>query len=93
MMPGFLFEAASAFVELVSLGPHAPAAPLTIIAANSTTAFLVILAMTFRLILPRRHRWRRLAIRTESRSSYGRPKRGLGRSHRVPESHKIAGWQ
>jgi hypothetical protein len=54
MMPGFfLFQAASALVELVSMGPHAPAALLTSIAANGITAFLVILAMTFGLILPR----------------------------------------
>ncbi|UGY03902.1 threonine/serine ThrE exporter family protein [Bradyrhizobium quebecense] len=54
MMPGFfLFEAASAVVELVSLGPHAPVTLLTSIAANGATAFLVILAMTFGLILPR----------------------------------------
>ncbi|MGY4311962.1 hypothetical protein ACVWW1_001265 [Bradyrhizobium sp. JR3.5] len=53
-MPGFLlFEAASAVVELVSLGPHAPVTLLTSIAANGATAFLVILAMTFGLILPR----------------------------------------
>jgi uncharacterized membrane protein YjjB (DUF3815 family) len=54
MMPGlFLFEAASALVELVSIGPRAPVTLLTNIAANSATAFLVILAMTFGLILPR----------------------------------------
>ncbi|UGA46029.1 threonine/serine exporter family protein [Bradyrhizobium quebecense] len=54
MMPGFfLFEAASAMVELVSLGPHAPVTLLMSIAANGATAFLVILAMTFGLILPR----------------------------------------
>ncbi|NEU98646.1 threonine/serine ThrE exporter family protein [Bradyrhizobium uaiense] len=54
MIPGFfLFEAARALVELVSLGPHAPTVLLTNIAANGATAFLVILAMTFGLILPR----------------------------------------
>lgn len=54
MMPGFfLFEAASALVELVAMGPRAPVALLTNIAANGATAFLVILAMTFGLILPR----------------------------------------
>jgi hypothetical protein len=36
-------------VELVSIGPSAPAALLTSIA----TAFLIIVAMTFGLILPR----------------------------------------
>src|SRR6266702_2617032 len=54
MMPGFfLFLAASALVELVSIGPRAPAVLLTSVAVNGTTAFLVILAMTLGLILPR----------------------------------------
>jgi uncharacterized membrane protein YjjP (DUF1212 family) len=54
MIPGFfLFEAASALVSLVSIGPRAPVTLLTTIAANGCTAFLVILAMTFGLILPR----------------------------------------
>ncbi len=54
MMPGFfLFHAASALVELVSIGPHAPADLLTSVVSNGTTAFLIILAMTFGLILPR----------------------------------------
>ena len=54
MMPGFfLFRAASAMVELVSIGPRAPAELLTGIVANGATAFLIILAMTFGLILPR----------------------------------------
>ena len=54
MMPGFfLFHAASALVELVSIGPRAPADLLTSVAVNGTTAFLVILAMTLGLILPR----------------------------------------
>ena len=54
MMPGFfLFHAASALVELVSIGPGAPTVLLTSVAVNGTTAFLVILAMTLGLILPR----------------------------------------
>jgi uncharacterized membrane protein YjjP (DUF1212 family) len=54
LMPGFfLFNAATGIVELVSIGPNAPAALLTGIAANGATAFLIILAMTFGLILPR----------------------------------------
>ena len=54
MMPGlFLFHAARGVVELVSIGPSAPATLLTTIAANGATAFLVIMAMTFGLILPR----------------------------------------
>ena len=54
MIPGFfLFQAASAIVEVVSMGTRAPATLLTNIAANGATAFLVILAMTFGLILPR----------------------------------------
>jgi len=52
-MPGFfLFNAATGLVELVSIGPSAPAL-LTSIATNSVTAFLIIMAMTFGLILPR----------------------------------------
>ncbi|MBT1514067.1 threonine/serine exporter family protein [Bradyrhizobium sp. SRL28] len=54
MMPGFfLFHAASGLVELVSIGPRAPAVLLTSVAVNGATAFLVILAMTLGLILPR----------------------------------------
>jgi hypothetical protein len=54
MIPGFfLFNAAAGFVELVSIGPSAPAALLTSIAANSPTAFLIIMAMTFGLMFPR----------------------------------------
>jgi hypothetical protein len=54
MIPGFfLFQAASALLELVSIGSRAPLTLLTNIAANGATAFLVILAMTFGLILPR----------------------------------------
>jgi uncharacterized membrane protein YjjP (DUF1212 family) len=54
LMPGFfLFNAATGLVELVSIGPSAPAALLTSIATDSATAFLIIMAMTFGLILPR----------------------------------------
>jgi uncharacterized membrane protein YjjB (DUF3815 family) len=54
LMPGFfLFNAATGLVELVSIGPGAPAALLTSVAANGATAFLIIMAMTFGLILPR----------------------------------------
>jgi uncharacterized membrane protein YjjB (DUF3815 family) len=54
MMPGFfLFRAAGALMQLVAIGPRAPASLLTDIVANGTTAFLIILAMTFGLILPR----------------------------------------
>ena len=54
LMPGFfLFNAAIGLVELVSIGPSAPAALLTSIAANGAMAFLIIMAMTFGLILPR----------------------------------------
>jgi len=53
-MPGFfLFNAATGLVELGSIGPTAPAALLISIAANGATAFLVIVAMTLGLILPR----------------------------------------
>jgi uncharacterized membrane protein YjjP (DUF1212 family) len=54
LMPGFfLFNAATGLVELVSIGPSAPAALLTSIATSGATAFLIIMAMTFGLILPR----------------------------------------
>jgi len=54
LMPGFfLFNAATGLYELVSIGPSAPVALLTGIAANVATAFLIIMAMTFGLILPR----------------------------------------
>jgi uncharacterized membrane protein YjjB (DUF3815 family) len=54
LMPGFfLFNAATGLVELVSIGPSAPAALLTSIATNGATAFLIIMAMTFGLILQR----------------------------------------
>jgi len=54
LMPGFfLFNAATGLVELVSIGPSAPPALLTSIVTNGATAFLIIMAMTFGLILPR----------------------------------------
>jgi uncharacterized membrane protein YjjB (DUF3815 family) len=54
MMPGlYLFHAASALVELASSAPGAPVDLLLRIVSNSATAFLIILAMTFGLILPR----------------------------------------
>jgi uncharacterized membrane protein YjjP (DUF1212 family) len=54
LMPGFfLFNAATGLVELVSIGPSAPPALLTGIVTNGATAFLIIVAMTFGLILPR----------------------------------------
>jgi uncharacterized membrane protein YjjP (DUF1212 family) len=54
LMPGFfLFNAATGLVELVWIGPGAPAALLTSIATNGATAFLIIMAMAFGLILPR----------------------------------------
>jgi hypothetical protein len=54
LMPGFfLFNAATGLVELVSIGPSAPAALLISIVTSGATAFLIIMAMTFGLILPR----------------------------------------
>ncbi|UQR63178.1 threonine/serine exporter family protein [Bradyrhizobium sp. C-145] len=54
LMPGFfLFNTATGLVELVSIGPDAPAALLISIVANGATAFLIIMAMAFGLILPR----------------------------------------
>jgi uncharacterized membrane protein YjjB (DUF3815 family) len=50
LMPSFfLFDAATGLVELVLIGPRAPAELL----ASIVTAFLIIMAMTFGLILPR----------------------------------------
>ena len=54
MIPGFfLFNTATGLVELVSIGPAAPAALLTSIVTSGVTAFLIIIAMAFGLILPR----------------------------------------
>jgi uncharacterized membrane protein YjjP (DUF1212 family) len=54
MMPGlFLFRAASALVSSVSIGNQAPLSLLESTVTNGTTAFLITLAMTFGLILPR----------------------------------------
>ena len=54
MMPGlYLFRAASALVGLVSMGDQAPPNLLQTAVTNGATAFLVILAMAFGLILPR----------------------------------------
>jgi uncharacterized membrane protein YjjB (DUF3815 family) len=54
LMPGFfLFNAATGLVELVSIGPSAPAALLTSIVISGATAFLIIMAMTFGLVVPR----------------------------------------
>ena len=54
LMPGFfLFNAATGLVELISMGPRAPAPLLISIVTSRTTAFLIIMAMTFGLILPR----------------------------------------
>jgi uncharacterized membrane protein YjjB (DUF3815 family) len=54
LMPGFfLFNAATGLVELVSVGPSAPATLLTSIVVSGVTTFLIIMAMTFGLILPR----------------------------------------
>jgi hypothetical protein len=41
-----LLNAATGLFELVSIGPNAPPALLTIIVANGVTAFLIIMAMT-----------------------------------------------
>jgi uncharacterized membrane protein YjjP (DUF1212 family) len=54
LMPGFyLFNAATGLVEFVSIGPNSPAALLTSIVMSGATAFLIIMAMAFGLILPR----------------------------------------
>jgi uncharacterized membrane protein YjjP (DUF1212 family) len=54
MMPGFyLFRAASTLLELVAIGPRASADLFPALVANGATAFLIILAMTIALVLPR----------------------------------------
>lgn len=54
LMPGFyFFNAATGLFELVSIGPNAPPVLLMSIVANGVTAFLIIMAMNFGLILPR----------------------------------------
>jgi uncharacterized membrane protein YjjP (DUF1212 family) len=54
MMPGFfLFRAASTLLELVAIGPRASADLVPAVVANGATAFLILLAMTVGLILPR----------------------------------------
>lgn len=54
LMPGFfLFNAATGLAELVLIGPTAPSALLTSNVTSGATAFLIIMAMTFGLILPR----------------------------------------
>ncbi|WP_456656575.1 threonine/serine exporter family protein [Bradyrhizobium sp. JR3.5] len=54
LMPGFfLFNAATGLVELVAVGPNAPPTLLNSIVTSGVTAFLIILAMTIGLILPR----------------------------------------
>ncbi|HVI88978.1 MAG TPA: threonine/serine exporter family protein [Dongiaceae bacterium] len=54
LMPGlFLFRAAGSLVALLSTGEHAPVELLQSTVINGTTAFLIVLAMAFGLILPR----------------------------------------
>ena len=54
MMPGFfLFRAASTLLEVVAVGPRASAELVPAVVANGVTAFLIILAMTVGLLLPR----------------------------------------
>ena len=54
-MLGLLDRAAQLtnLIEFVSIGPTAPAAVLTGIVTSGVAAFLIIMAMTFGLILPR----------------------------------------
>jgi uncharacterized membrane protein YjjP (DUF1212 family) len=54
LVPGiFLFRMAGGMVELVTLGTKAPQNLFAEVFADGTTAFLVILAMTFGLIVPK----------------------------------------
>jgi uncharacterized membrane protein YjjP (DUF1212 family) len=76
LMPGFfLFNAATGLVELVSIGPSAPPALLTSIVTSGATAFLIIIAMTFGLILPRMLFERAMPPHDEARS-FNAPQRG-----------------
>jgi hypothetical protein len=80
-------QAASAIVEIVSIGTRAPATLLTNIAANGATAFLVILAMTFGLILPR------MLLEDRSwhgtRRRIGKPKSYPGRARALSSSASL----
>jgi hypothetical protein len=51
MRGAFPVQRRDGVVKLVSIGSSPPAAPLISIAANGVTAFLIIMAMTFGLIL------------------------------------------
>jgi uncharacterized membrane protein YjjB (DUF3815 family) len=54
LIPGvFLFRMAAGMVELVSCDQQAPQALLVQVAADGMTAFLIVLAMAFGLILPK----------------------------------------
>ena len=54
MIPGFyIFQTSSALLQLISIGPYAPPDLLMSAVANGTTAFLIVVAITFGLVLPR----------------------------------------
>jgi len=54
LIPGvFLFRMAGGMVDLVTLGDHATPELVTQVAADGTTALMIILAMAFGLIFPR----------------------------------------
>ena len=82
MMAGLcLFRTASALVSLVSTGDRAPPSLLLTAVTNGATAFLIILAMAFGLILPR--------LLFERQRSPGRPRRPIkaGPEARPTERH------
>ena len=54
MVPGFyIFQTSSALLQLISMGPDASPDLLMSAVANGTTAFLIVVAIAFGLILPR----------------------------------------
>lgn len=68
LIPGvFLFRMAGGLVDLVTLGPHAPQELLIEVIADGMTAFLVILAMSFGLIVPK------MCFQHFTKSSFQRP--------------------
>ena len=92
-MPGFfLFNAATGLVELVSIGPSAPAALLTSIVTSGATAFLIIMAMTFGLILPRMLFERVVPAPHDEARSFNASQRGprIARSPAVSDTDRAA---
>jgi uncharacterized membrane protein YjjP (DUF1212 family) len=69
LIPGvFLFRMAGGLVDLVILGPHATQELLIEVITDGMTAFLIILAMSFGLIVPK------MCIQHFNQSSFRRPR-------------------